>query len=289
MIALFILTVKIAGIQMSGAPVYNKKENIDKAIKLASEAAHNGAKIVVLQELFSTGYFPTKIDSAFFDMAEEDDGPTVATMKDTAKKLGVYMVAPFFEMEKNCIGRYYDSAVVLSPEGTNVGKYRKLHLPNIYWTHEKFYFTPGNLGSPVFDLGEVKLGIKICYDRHYPELTRIMVLDGANLIVIPTMTTKKAGRVNVWVPELISLAANNQVYVLGVNSTGKQEGKEHFGHSAFIDPYGQVASELQEEEGIVYGEVNLDLLKEARTTYNHLRDIRPDVNEKLLEMIQPRR
>jgi N-carbamoylputrescine amidase len=190
-------------------------------------------------------------------------------------------------MDKNCVGRYYNSAILLSPKGKRVGTYRKQHIPNISWTNEKFYFTPGNLGSPVFDCGEVKLGIQICYDRHYPELTRIMVLEGATLVVTPTMTTKKLGRVNVWVPELIALAANSQVYMLGVNSTGNQEGKEHFGHSVFIDPLGQVKSELGEEEGVVYGEVDLDALKEARNTYNHLRDIRIDVNERLLEILKP--
>jgi beta-ureidopropionase len=281
--------IKIAGVQMRGAPVSDKTVNVEKAIEFVREASRNGAQIVVLQELFSTGYFPTRIDRNFFDMAEDDEGPTVSMMKETAKKLGIYIVAPFFEMEKNCIGRYYDSAVVLSPAGENIGKYRKLHLPSISWTHEKFYFTPGNLGSPVFECGEVRMGIEICYDRHYPELTRIMVLKGANLVVIPTMTTKKAGRVNVWIPELISLAANNHVFVLGVNSTGTQEDKEHFGHSAFVDPFGQVTSELQEEEGIAYGNLDLDLLKEARNTYNHLRDIRPDVTEKLLQMLQPQK
>ena len=272
---------------MNGSPTDNKGLNIEKATRLVREAAGNGAKIIVLQELFSTGYFPTKIDRSYFDQAEDDDGRTVSASRDLAKNLGVYIVVPYFEVDKNCYGRYFDSACVVSPAGRIIGKYRKLHLPNIYWTQEKFYFTPGNLGSPVIDCGEVKLGIMICYDRHYPELARLMVLTGANFIAIPTMTTKKAGRVNVWIPELISLAANNHVYVLGVNSTGKQEGKEHFGHSAFIDPYGQVSGELAEEEGIVYGNIDLDLLKEARNTYNHLRDIRPDVMRKLLEVLEP--
>jgi predicted amidohydrolase len=115
-----------------------------------------------------------------------------------------------------------------------------------------------------------------------------MVLEGATLVVTPTMTTKKVGRVNVWVPELIALAANSQVYMLGVNSTGKQEGKEHFGHSVFVDPLGQVQSELREEEGVVYGEVDPNVLREARNMYNHLRDIRVDVNERLLEILRPR-
>ncbi len=278
--------LKVAGVQMNGAPG-EKSVNIDKAARFVAEAASNGAKIIVLQELFSTGYFPTKIDRNYFDQAEDEDGPTVAAMKKLAKENHAYLVAPFFEKEKNCIGRYFDSAVLLSEDGKLVGKYRKLHLPSIYWTHEKFYFTPGNLGSPVFNCGDLNLGMMICYDRHYPELARIMVLTGADLIVIPTMTTKKPGRVNVWVPELISLGANNHVYVLGVNSTGKQEGKEHFGHSAFIDPLGQVVGEMGEEEGIVYGTVDLDLIKEARNTYNHLRDIRVDVNERLLEILRP--
>ena len=279
--------LKVAGVQMNGAPA-EKSVNIEKANRFVAEAASNGAKIIVLQELFSTGYFPTKIDRTYFDQAEDEDGPTVSAMKDLAKEHHAYLVVPFFEKEKNCIGRYFDSAVLLSEDGTLVGKYRKLHLPSIYWTHEKFYFTPGNLGSPVFNCGDLKLGMMICYDRHYPELARILVLTGADLIIIPTMTTKKSGRVNVWVPELISLGANNHVYVLGVNSTGKQEGKEHFGHSAFIDPYGQVVDEIGEEEGIVYGTVDVDLIKEARNTYNHLRDIRVDVNQRLLEILQPR-
>jgi N-carbamoylputrescine amidase len=281
--------IKIAGVQMNGAPG-DKKNNLDRAAKFTEEATKNEAKIVVFQELFSTGYFPTKIENHFFDLAEDDDGPTITRMRELAKQHKVWIVAPYFEMEKNCVGRYYDSAVLLSPSGENIGKYRKMHLPNIYYTHEKYYFTPGNLGLPVFECGEeIRMGMIICYDRHYPELARILVLKGANLIVVPTMTTKKAGRENVWIPELISLAANNHVYVLGVNSTGKQEGKEHFGHTALIDPYGQVVKEFGEEEGILYGDVDLDLVKEARNTYNHLRDIRVDVNQSLLEILQPRR
>lgn len=273
---------------MNGGPG-EKQANIEKAIKFVDQAVANGAGLVVLQELFATGYFCTKIDSSLFKLAEEEDGPTVTRMKEVARSKKIWLVAPFFEMEKKVPGRYYNAAAVISPQGALVGKYRKQILPGIYWTQEKFYFTPGNLGSPVFDCGDIKLGIQICYDRHYPELTRIMVLRGANLIVTPTMTTKKAGRLNVWVPELISLAANNHVYMLGVNSTGKQEGKEHFGHSVFIDPFGQVGSELGEEEGIVYGEVDLDKLREARDTYNHLRDIRPDAIETLLDLVRPAR
>jgi beta-ureidopropionase len=279
---------KVAAVQMDGAPG-SKEVNLDKAAKLAEEAAKNSAQLVVFQELFSTGYFPTKIDNKFFDLAEDDDGPTITKMKEVARQNRVWLVVPYFEVEKNCIGRYYDSAVVLDPSGKQIGKYRKMHLPNIYYTHEKYYFIPGNLGLPVFNCGDLRLGIIICYDRHYPELVRILVLNGANLVTVPTMTTKKAGRENVWIPELISLAANNHVYVLGVNSTGKQEGKEHFGHTALIDPYGQVVNELGEEEGILYGDVDLSLVKEARNTYNHLRDIRVDVARQLLELLQPQR
>jgi beta-ureidopropionase len=278
----------VAGVQLNGAPA-DKDVNIAKASRYVKGAAKKGAKIVVLQELFATGYFPTKIDQKFFDQAESDDGKTLSAMKELAKEEGIWLVAPFFEVEKNVIGRYYDSAAVISPDGGIIGKYRKLHLPNIYWTQEKFYFAPGNLGSPVFDCGDVKLGIMICYDRHYPELGRIMVLRGATLLVVPTMTTKKPGRENVWVPELIALAANNHVYVLGVNSTGMQEGKAHFGHSVFIDPFGQVVSELKEEEGNVYGSVDESVLRDARNTYNHLRDIRPDVYETLLHLVQPQK
>ena len=278
---------KVAGIQMNGAPA-DKQTKIKKAVKLVDKAASKGAKLVVLQELFATGYFCTKIENSFFKLAEDDTGPTVTRMREVAKRNRIWLVVPFFEMERNVPGRYYNAAVLLSPEGRTIGKYRKQHLPAIYWTQEKFYFSPGNLGSPVMECGNIRLGIKICYDRHYPELTRIMVLRGANLVVTPTMTTKKLGRFNVWVPELIALAANNHVYMLGVNSTGRQEGKEHFGHSVFIDPFGQVRHKLGEEEGIVYGDVDLEKLREARDTYNHLRDIRPDVNEVMLDLIRPR-
>ena len=273
---------------MNGAPD-EKKVNIAKAERLIEDAARNDAGLVVLQELFSTGYFCTKIDNSLFKLAEDEDGPTITHMSEVAAKNKVWLVAPFFEMEKGVPGRYFDSAVVISPSGSITGKYRKLHLPGIYWTQEKFYFAPGNLGSPVFDCGDAKVGIQICYDRHYPELTRIMVLKGANLVVTPTMTTKKVGRLNVWVPELIASAANSSVYMLGVNSTGKQEGKEHFGHSVFIDPYGQVVSEMAEEEGVVYGELDVTKVRDARDMYNHLRDIRPDVNETLLNLLSPNR
>lgn len=280
--------VKVAGVQMNGVP-NAKQANISKAAKFVEEAAANGSKLVVLQELFSTGYFCSKIKRGLFKLAEDDTGPTVRSMRGVAKKNKVWLVAPFFEMEKNVPGRYYNSAFVFSPAGDLLGRYRKQYLPGVPWTQEKFYFSPGNLGSPVIACGDIRLGIQICYDRHYPELTRIMVLRGANLIVTPTMTTKKLGRVNVWVPELIALAANNQVFMLGVNSTGKQKGKEHFGHSVFIDPYGQVVSELGEEEGIVYGDVNLQKLRTARDTYNNLRDIRADVNETMLDLVRPQR
>ncbi|MBI2322196.1 MAG: carbon-nitrogen hydrolase family protein, partial [Chloroflexi bacterium] len=149
-----------------------------------------------------------------------------------------------------------------------------------------YYFTPGNLGVPVFDVDGLKVAFNICYDRHFPELARIAALEGADLLVIPAAALGDPGRINTWQAEMIARAGENVFYVLGIGRSGVEDGRRYSGQSMLVDPYGRVLSCLGvEDEGIVMAEVETAVVAEARVDYAHLRDLRVEVYQRLLELV----
>ncbi|BFH74017.1 hypothetical protein SJAV_19610 [Sulfurisphaera javensis] len=264
--------VKIGMIQMGS--VESKKANIEKALELAKKAIKDGAELIVYNELFTTQYFAATEDPKFFELAEPDDGPTVRTFLEFSKQFKVGMVITFFEEDKKIRGTYYDTSVFIK-DGTYLGKYRKIHLPQLPGYYEKFYFKPGK-GYPVFDFGEYKVGGIICYDRHFPEGVRILTLKGADIITIPTTTNFYP---ETWELELRAHAAFNTVYVVGVNRTAEYfQGREidYYGKSLVADPMGRIVKEMNSDEGYEVVDVDLDFIRQRRIKAPFLKDRIPE-------------
>jgi len=271
---------KAALIQFSGA--FEKEKNVAKAKKYVAEAAANGAQIVCLQELFNTTYFCYTEEPTFWDLAEPIPGPTIDEMSKLAARHKIVLVAPIYE--KAMKGELYNTAVVLSPAGEIMGKYRKMSIPMVKTSNlvgtEKFYFKPGNLGFPVWQTPfGVNIGVMICYDRHFTEHARLLALNGADLVFVPTATAGMSRYL--WEIELQAHAIDNIYYVGGVNRVGLDEGgsptQEYYGSSFFCDPKGRIISQAGDKaDQIIYAEIDLGAMEDLRNTWGFFRDRRPE-------------
>ena len=259
----------------------DKESMIQKHEGFARDAAATGAQIICFQELFYGPYFGIIEDAKYYEYAESIPGPTVQRFQALAKELGIVIVLPIYE--EAMPGVYYNTAVVIDADGTNLGSYRKHHIPNLPQFWEKFYFRPGNLGYPVFDTKVGKVGVYICYDRHFPEGWRELGLNGAEIVFNPSAT--KPGLSNrLWELEQPAAAAANQYYVGANNRIGTETGEfgdkavTFYGSSYFVDPrgnfVGEIASEDQSE--IVIRDLDLGVIREVRNSWQFYRDRRPD-------------
>lgn len=258
--------------------------NLAKAIAKTREAAAQGAQIVCLQELFKSLYFCDVEDHANFSLGESIPGPTTDTLSDLAKELGIVIIASLFE--KRAPGLYHNTTAVLDADGTYLGKYRKMHIPDDPGYYEKFYFTPGDLGYKVFNTKFGKLGVLICWDQWYPEAARITSLMGAEILFYPTAigwdTNEQDSSINVeqynaWQTIQRSHSVANGVYVVSVNRVGREADQQFWGGSFVSNPFGSLlylASHDQEEVKVV--ELDLDKTEYYRTTWPYLRDRRID-------------
>ncbi|MCL5035954.1 MAG: carbon-nitrogen hydrolase [Chloroflexi bacterium] len=261
--------------------IEDKEENLKKTIGMIEEAASKGAKIMCLQEVFNTLYFPQTMDPKFYDLAEPLDGPTVRAMQEVAKKNEVVIVVPFYE-KTDCPGVYYNTAAVVDADGRTLGIYRKSHIPLLPLFYEKFYFKPGNLGYPVFQTAYGNIGVYICYDRHFPEGARILGLKGAELIVIPTATI--GSYQYLWEIELPAHAVANGCYVAGINRVGVEGQMNFYGSSFFSNPRGKIIAKASDKESeIVIADLDRSMIKEVRDLWQFFRDRRP---ETYLEIVQ---
>ncbi|HTA80061.1 MAG TPA: nitrilase-related carbon-nitrogen hydrolase, partial [Terracidiphilus sp.] len=219
-----------------------KKAMVEKHVALVRQAAQAGAQIVCLQEIFNGPYFCAEQSVKWYETTEAvPDGPTVTLMRSLAKELGIAMVVPVYEVEQE--GVFYNTAAVIQKDGAYLGKYRKTHIPHVapgFW--EKFYFRPGNLGYPVFDLGFVKIGVYICYDRHFPEGARCLGLNGAEIVFNPSATVAGLSEY-LWKLEQPAHAVANGYYIGAINRVGTEAPwniGEFYGSSYFCDPRGQI-------------------------------------------------
>jgi len=254
---------------------------LDKHEQMARDAAADGAEIICFQELFYGPYFGIIEDAKYYDYAEPADGPIVQRFAALARELKMVMVLPIYEEEMP--GVYYNTAVVVDADGTILGSYRKHHIPNLDRFWEKFYFRPGNLGYPVFDTAVGRVGVYICYDRHFPEGWRELGLAGAEIVFNPSAT--KPGLSNrLWEIEQPAAAAANQYYI-GANNRIGTESEEFgdlavtfYGSSYFVDPRGNYVGEVasQDASEIVTRDLDLDLIREVRNNWQFYRDRRPD-------------
>lgn len=275
----------VAGVQI-GVSRTDPAGNLAKAEHFIHTAVQSGARIACLQEYFATGLFTEQMDPSHWELAEPLDGPTLTRMRRLAQALSVWLIVPLFERDARVPGRYFDTAAVLDVTGRIAGLYRKQFVP-LGQSHEKYYFTPGNLGTPVFQAGDLCFGIMICYDRHFFELPRIMTLKGATTVFVPNCSYRAKGRSDVWAAEIASIGANNAAYVVAVNSTGQNDGRDQFGQSMIVDPLGTVLDQLGEEEGVVLADVSAEAVRQARTKNRLIRDLRRDVIEELLAQYTP--
>ena len=262
-----------------------KKVMIDKHMALIEEAAGKGVQVLCLQELFYGPYFPAEQDSRWYELAEPvPDGPTVRLMQEVAKKHGIVMVVPVYEEDNT--GVLYNTAAVLDSDGTYLGKYRKTHIPHLapgFW--EKFYFRPGNIGYPVFATRIGKVGVYICYDRHFLEGARALGLNGAEIVFNPSATVAGLSEY-LWRLEQPAHAVANGYFVGAVNRVGRERPwdiGEFYGNSYFCDPRGQIIAQgPRDEDYVVVADLDLDRIREVRHTWQFFRDRRPDTYQGLV-------
>lgn len=263
----------------------HKEENLNKAIEGIRKAAAGGAQMVCLQELFTSLYFCDEENYDNFSLAEAIPGPTTEVLGKVAGELGVVIIASLFE--KRTQGLYHNTTAVLDADGSYLGKYRKMHIPDDPAYYEKFYFTPGDLGYKVFKTRYATIGVLICWDQWYPEAARITALMGAEILFYPTAigwaTTQDAAtnneQYNAWQTIQRSHAIANGVHVVSVNRVGyEQNGAMKFWGGSFIsNPFGTVLFQASHEDETVHvHELDLSKSDSYRTHWPFLRDRRID-------------
>jgi N-carbamoylputrescine amidase len=250
----------------------SKQRNIDRAVKLVGLAAERGAKIVCLQELFNTHWFPKDIDRRNFDLAEPVHGPTLEAMQPVAGDKELVLVCPFFE--KDAEGAFYNSAMVIDSGGELLGLYRKVHVPQIPLWEEKSYFASGNLGFPVFSTAYARIGVQICWDNFFPEGTRCLALGGAQLILSPTAAAFASQ--TRWQTMISANAMANGVFVMRVNRVGSEEKQDFYGKSFCVGPEGDlVGGPSGMTEGILFADIDFRRITRYRKDYPFLSDRKP--------------
>ncbi|HEY7089183.1 MAG TPA: nitrilase-related carbon-nitrogen hydrolase [Tepidisphaeraceae bacterium] len=261
-----------------------KKAMIDKHVSMIAEAAEKGVEVLCMQELFYGPYFCAEQKTKWYELTEKvPDGPTTKLMCEVAKKHKMVLVVPMYEEELT--GVYYNTAAVIDADGTFKGKFRKIHIPHCepgFW--EKFYFRPGNAGYPVFETKVGKVGVYICYDRHFPEGWRALGLNGAEIVFNPSATVAGLSEY-LWKLEQTAAAANNIYYVGAINRPGFEEPwriGEFYGQSYFANPRGQILQQASRDgDDIVVADMDLDMIRDVRNVWQFYRDRRPETYENL--------
>jgi len=268
----------VAGIQISCNE--EKERNIEKAVKLSQIASEKGAQIICFQELFTTHWFPKEMKKVYFSLAERVEGPSIEKMQKLAQENGVALICPIFEIGEE--ETFYNSAIVIDAGGEVLGSYRKIHVPQIPLWEEKYYFSPGNLGFPVFKTKFAIIGVQICWDNFFPEGSRILALKGAQIIFSPTSAAfasqKKCETV------ISSNALSNGVYIFRVNRVGSEEKQDFYGRSFCISPEGELLDRpTGMKEGIAFIDIDLKSIDKVRKEWPFFKDRRPETYRGILE------
>ncbi|MCL4835539.1 MAG: hypothetical protein KJZ86_24075 [Caldilineaceae bacterium] len=269
---------------------------IAKHENYARQAAAEGSQVICFQELFYGPYFCQVQDRKFYAYTEPiPNGPTTERMQKLAQETGMVLIVPMYEKEKP--GLYYNTAAVIDADGSYLGKYRKTHLPHLPGFWEKFYFRPGNLGYPVFDTAVGKVGVYICYDRHFPEGARCLGLNGAEIVFIPSATSRGLSQ-HLWKIEQTSHAIANGYFVGTINRVGIEAeigDNDFYGQSYFCTPRGEFVTTLGDrtdlpgqgdafKEELIIRDLDLDLIQEVRQTWQFYRDRRPEMYGEIVEL-----
>jgi N-carbamoylputrescine amidase len=250
----------------------------DAHIPLIEQAGKQGVQVLCLQEVFNQPYFCPSQDVKWYAAVEKiPDGPTVKLMQDYAKKYAMVIVVPIYE--EDITGVYYNTAAVIDADGKYLGKYRKTHIPQVAGFYEKFFFKPGNSGWPVFQTAYCKLGVYICYDRHFPEGWRGLALNGAEYIVNPSATVAGLSQY-LWELEQPASAAANGCYIGAINRVGTEAPwniGRFYGSSYFVNPRGKIIAKASEDKDeLLIADMDWDMVREVRNLWQFFRDRRPE-------------
>ena len=254
-----------------------KEAMFQKHLPYIEAAGAKGVQILGLQEIFNGPYFCPSQDGRWYEAAESVPGPTVERLQPIAKKHNMAMVVPVYE--KAMRGVYYNTAAVLDADGSYLGKYRKQHIPQVAGFWEKFFFTPGDGGYPVFKTRYATIGVYICYDRHFPEGARCLGLNGAEIVFNPSATVAGLSQY-LWKIEQPAHAVANGYYVAASNRVGTEApwniGK-FYGTSYFVNPRGQIVAEASEDKDeLLVADLDLSMINEVRNTWQFFLDRRPE-------------
>ncbi len=257
----------------------DKASMVDLHVDHARQAASQGAQVMCFQELFYGPYFCQVQETEYYDYAEPiPDGPTTQRMIELARELQMVLVVPIYEQEQE--GLLYNTAAVIDADGTYLGKYRKTHLPQVKGFWEKFYFRPGNLGYPIFDTAVGRIGVYICYDRHFPEGWRALGLAGAKIVFNPSATSRGLSAY-LWQLEQPASAVANEYFIGAINRVGVEPlgDNDFYGQTYFVDPRGQFVGDVASttDEELIVRDLDMDLLDEVRNQWAFYRDRRPDM------------
>ncbi len=285
-------TVKAGLIQVglkgdtSGTPESIREKMLEAHIPFIDQAGAAGVNVLCFQEVFTQPYFCPSQDAKWYAAAEKiPDGPTVRLMQEYAKKHSMVIVVPIYEEE--ITGIYYNTAAVIDADGKYLGKYRKTHIPQVAGFYEKFFFKPGSSNWPVFETAFCKLGVYICYDRHFPEGWRALALNGAEYIVNPSATVAGLSQY-LWKLEQPASAVANGVYIGAINRPGTEDPwniGRFYGSSYVVNPRGEFLVEASEDKDeLVTADMDMELVREVRNTWQFFRDRRPETYGRLTDL-----
>lgn len=279
--------VQVACVQMScGESV---AANIEKTVGLAREAVKSGANIICLQELYTSQYFPQTVDVINYGHAKPLDDQALIVMQEIAKRDRVVMVVPIYE--KAMDGVYFNSTVVFDAGGADLGKFRKIHIPDGPQYHEKYYFTPGDLGYPVFKTAFGTIGVGICWDEWFPEVARILALKGAQILFYPSAIGSEPdlpgySSHNAWETVIRAHGICNNVFVAAVNRVGRERDMEFYGGSFISDPNGKILAQgNSDSDQVLMASVDYADIAKYRNLLQFHRDRRPETYAELMKQV----
>jgi len=279
-----LIQLSLAKTEGEGTIAEIKDAMLQKHIPYIEEAGKQGVQILCFQEIFNTPYFCPGQDASWYESAESVPGPTTELMQEYARKYQMVIVVPVYEKEQS--GVYYNTAGVIDADGTYLGKYRKNHIPQTGGFWEKFFFKPGNLGYPVFQTRYAKIGVYICYDRHFPDGARCLGLNGAEIVFNPSATTVGQSQY-LWKLEQPAHAVANGYFMGCVNRVGEEKPwnlGRFYGTSYFVNPLGQIiACASEDKDELLVTEFDLDLIDEVRGKWQFYRDRRPETYKEIVE------